>query len=95
MFEPIDDGAAGHVTVTLDGVAVTADARESVAALLLRTPPHLARPPMAGGTAHAPFCQMGACFECLARVDGIRVRTCLVPVREGMVIERGGPEAQS
>lgn len=33
------------------------------------------------------YCGMGACFECLAIVDGIRsVRTCLTPARPGLVV---------
>ena len=32
---------------------------------------------------------MGACFDCLAVVDGVAgVQTCLTPVRDGMRIER-------
>jgi hypothetical protein len=32
---------------------------------------------------------MGACFECLAVVDGQSgVQTCLTPVRDGLPIER-------
>jgi D-hydroxyproline dehydrogenase subunit gamma len=33
---------------------------------------------------------MGACFECLVRVEGEgAVQACLTPVREGMVVETG------
>ena len=40
------------------------------------------------GSPRAPYCLMGVCFECLVTVDGVGSRQgCLVPVREGMVIE--------
>jgi NADH dehydrogenase/NADH:ubiquinone oxidoreductase subunit G len=40
------------------------------------------------GAPRAPYCLMGVCFECLVTVDGVGSRQgCLVPVREGMVIE--------
>ena len=47
----------------------------------------------AGDRPRGPFCMMGACFDCLAVVDGQRsVQTCLTPVREGMKVERQGPD---
>jgi sarcosine oxidase subunit alpha len=40
------------------------------------------------GEPRAPFCGMGTCYECRATVDGIaQERTCVLTVREGMVIE--------
>ena len=36
------------------------------------------------------FCGMGSCFECHAEVDGeAHVRTCMIPVREGMRVRTG------
>jgi predicted molibdopterin-dependent oxidoreductase YjgC len=33
------------------------------------------------------YCGMGACFDCLAEVDGARnTRTCLTPARPGLVV---------
>jgi hypothetical protein len=41
------------------------------------------------GAPRGPYCMMGACFDCLAVVDGVAgVQTCLTPVRDGMRIER-------
>jgi NADH dehydrogenase/NADH:ubiquinone oxidoreductase subunit G len=35
---------------------------------------------------------MGVCFDCLVTIDGVEnVRACMTPVKEGMVIETGGP----
>jgi len=39
------------------------------------------------GQRRGPLCGMGACFECRARVDGVLVRTCLIPVQPGMLVE--------
>lgn len=37
----------------------------------------------------APFCLMGVCFECLMEINGEKdVQSCLVPVQEGMVVQR-------
>ncbi|MCH4089764.1 (2Fe-2S)-binding protein [Acetobacter sp.] len=81
-----------NIRVMVDGQTVLALAGESVAAILLRTcdgptgHDHAGRP-------RAPYCMMGICFECVAIVDGAAsVRTCLIPARDGMNIQRqNGP----
>jgi aerobic-type carbon monoxide dehydrogenase small subunit (CoxS/CutS family) len=43
----------------------------------------------------APYCMMGACFECLVEVDGRpAVQACMTEVRAGMDVRRqmGGAE---
>lgn len=41
------------------------------------------------GSPRAPYCLMGVCYECMMEIDGVEnVQSCLVPVREGMVIKR-------
>ena len=41
------------------------------------------------GSDRAPFCMMGACFDCLMEIDGVPNRqACLVEVREGMQVRR-------
>ena len=43
----------------------------------------------------APYCLMGVCFECLMESDGeANVQSCLVPVREGMVVNRQTPPVE-
>lgn len=43
----------------------------------------------------APYCLMGVCFECLMEIDGrADVQSCLVPVREGMIVNRQMPPAE-
>lgn len=82
------------VTITVDGLAVTAYAGETVAAALLaegvaatrRTP---------GGAPRGVFCGMGVCFDCLAVVDGLpNTRTCMTWARDGMDVRlHDGPAA--
>jgi D-hydroxyproline dehydrogenase subunit gamma len=89
MFRKLYDPVLAAVTVFVDGVPTTAEPGETVAALLLRTSPFFARENPAGGGRRAPYCLMGACFECLAVVDSVAsTRTCMVAVRAGMRIER-------
>lgn len=88
MFrKPLDP--ARTVEIFVDGTAVAAEPGESVAAVLLRTPPFISRTTPVKGSARAPYCMMGVCFDCLATVDGrASVQTCQIEVRAGLRVER-------
>lgn len=80
---------AGAVTILFEGRPVRARAGESVATALLAAGIVAQRTTPVSGAPRGPYCLMGACFDCLAVVDGMGgVQTCLVPVREGMRVER-------
>lgn len=74
------------VTITVDGVATRVAPGTTVAAALLdqgvrafRRSPH--------GTARAPLCGMGTCFECRVTIDGVaQRRACLEVVTDGMTV---------
>jgi hypothetical protein len=75
MFRKID-GDAGAIGLVL-------------AAVLLRTPPFFSRVTPVSGSLRAPYCMMGACFECLVELDGeTSIRSCLSRVRAGMIVRR-------
>ena len=77
------------VTLHVDGVAVEAEAGETVAAVLLRQPEAWTRESPVSGARRAPYCMMGVCFDCLAEVDGqTSTQTCLAVVRDGMQVRR-------
>lgn len=91
MYRKLDkDGAAkGQVAISVDGMMVDVEEGEPVAAVLLRTPPFTARTTPISGAARAPYCMMGACFECLVEIDGATsTRSCMKRVRDGMVVRR-------
>jgi D-hydroxyproline dehydrogenase subunit gamma len=79
--------ADGHapLTLTVDGRPTPARAGESLAASLLAAGVRSLRRGR-DGEPRLPFCNMGACFECLVRVDGVAARACLTPARDGMVV---------
>ena len=88
MFRRSPDADSGSVRLTVDGVAVTAAAGDSVAAALLAAGIHPFRTTAVSGAPRAPYCMMGVCFDCLVTIDGVGNRQgCLVPVAEGMQIE--------
>ena len=80
------------VPVVIDGSTFLARTGDSVAAALLlagcleccATPVH--------GAPRAPYCLIGACFDCLVTIDGQPNRQgCLVPVAPGMRIDTKRP----
>jgi D-hydroxyproline dehydrogenase subunit gamma len=88
MFKRLHDPAPA-VTLTIDGVPVLAQPGETVAAVVLRSPPVHTRETMLSGARRAPYCMTGVCFDCLAIVDGQHsTQTCLTLVRDGMRVER-------
>ena len=77
------------VTIYFDNRAIAARPGDSVAASLLAGGITVTRQTPVTGAARGPYCMMGACFDCLAVVDGRpNVQTCMTPVRDGMRIER-------
>jgi len=89
MFRKLHEPVAEAVTIHIEGVPVAAETGESVAAVLLREPVLWSRTTPVTRSKRAPYCMIGVCFDCLARVDGVAsVQTCLTPVRDGMRVER-------
>lgn len=76
------------VKISVDGVLIEVYEGEMIAAALyangiktLRYTKHHHKP-------RSIYCGIGRCTDCVMIVDGIpNVRTCVTPVREGMVIE--------
>lgn len=78
-----------RIKFLFEGSPVTAYRGETVAMALYRNgidvfseSPKLHRP-------RGMFCAIGKCSSCMMRVNGVpNVRTCILPVREGMTVER-------
>jgi len=88
MFRKLHEPDSG-ITIDIDGVPVTAEPGEIIAAVLLRQDEPWSRLTPITRSKRAPYCMMGVCFECLAEVDGIAwVQTCLKEVRAGMRVAR-------
>ena len=79
--------SSGELTITFAGRTLSARAGDTIASVLLAHGIYVTRSTAASGSPRGPYCMMGACFECLAVVDGrADVQTCLTPVRDGMVV---------
>lgn len=81
-----------RLRITIDGSPLEVPAGTTVAAALLSAGKTTFRRSVRLGHPRGPYCGMGVCFECLLRIDGrAQVRSCIVEVREGMVVETGDP----
>ncbi|WP_327321245.1 (2Fe-2S)-binding protein [Streptomyces sp. NBC_01210] len=73
--------------IFLDGRPLTALPGQSVAAALWSAGILAWRTTRHGGSPRGAFCGVGACFDCLATINGLPgQRACLVPARPGDLI---------
>ena len=88
MFRRLPDAAVATVSITVDGLTVSARAGETIAAALLGAGLGAFRTTAVSGASRGPYCLMGVCFDCLVAIDGVGSRqACLVQVRDGMRVE--------
>ena len=89
MFRPQPDAAPATIAVEVEGRTVLVPPGASAAAaVLLAGLPNLRDTPVRG-SARAPYCMMGVCFDCLAEIDGVPNRqSCMIAARPGMRIRR-------
>ena len=77
------------IAVEVEGLTVLVPEGTSAAAAVLLAGLPSIRDTAIGGSARAPYCMMGICFDCLAEIDGVPNRqSCMVSVRAGMCIRR-------
>ncbi|MFM0439344.1 (2Fe-2S)-binding protein [Paraburkholderia strydomiana] len=90
LFKPLDGAqgaAATPVAIWFNDQPLTVPDGRSVAAALLAAGVSRFRATPVSGAPRAPFCMMGACFECLVEIDGVPSRqACMVEVKAGMRI---------
>src|SRR5712692_2910284 len=90
MFRRLIEASRPALTIVIDGVCAQAQEGDSVAAAMLAAGHVISRTTPVSGAPRAPFCLMGACFECLVTIDGVGNRQgCMIAVRDGMRIETG------
>lgn len=79
------DAEGAPVRIWFNDAPLDVPAGRSVAAALFAAGVRRFRATPVSGEARAPYCMMGACFECLVEIDGVPSRqSCLVAVRDGM-----------
>ncbi len=89
MFKPLPHSTDASVPVVVNGAAVSVPAGSTAAAAMLLGGAGHTRSSALSGEPRAPYCMMGACFECWMEIDGeANQQGCMVIVREGMRIDR-------
>ena len=77
------------VTISFEGRILRVPAGISVAAALLSNGVYDFRSSVVGQAPRAPYCMMGACFECLVEINEFPSRqSCLIAVQNGMQVRR-------
>ncbi|MFK7937885.1 MAG: (2Fe-2S)-binding protein [Roseovarius sp.] len=79
---------APRVDVSFDGQTLSLPDGSNLAAALLAAGVGVFRHTPVSGAPRAPFCMMGACFDCLVEVDGVVRQACMLNVSEGLQITR-------
>ncbi len=93
MFRPRPDSRSGSpgatIAVAVEGRTVLVPRGASAAAAVLVAGLASIRDTAIGGSARAPYCMMGICFDCLAEIDGVPNRqSCMITAQPGMHIRR-------
>jgi len=83
-----EDITSPSVKITVDGKVILAKEGEPVLAALLGSGIKINRYTAKRHEPRGLFCGIGQCTDCAMVVDGVpNVRTCVTPVREGMIIQ--------
>ncbi len=88
MFKRLNECNDDVVTIFIEDRPIRVPANDTVAAALLTEGMTYFRTMPTDNTRRAPFCMMGACFECLVEIDGVsNQQACQTRVRDGMTIK--------
>jgi predicted molibdopterin-dependent oxidoreductase YjgC len=88
MFKRLRDIDEDRVTITIEDQQHEVSSGDTVAAAMLTAGIKYARTTPISGAHRAPYCLMGACFECLVEIDGVpNQQACQTQVREGMTVK--------
>ena len=88
MFKRLHDIDEDRITITIEDQQHEVSSGDTVAAAMLTAGIEYARTTPISGVHRAPYCLMGACFECLVEIDGVpNQQACQTQVREGMTVK--------
>lgn len=88
MLNRIEEGGE-RIVFIFEGRSVEACVGETVAAALLAAGFRDFSSSVVSGAPRGPYCLMGACFDCLVRIDGTPNRqACMIKVQPGMTVRR-------
>lgn len=79
--------ARKEVPFTWNGTALEGYEGEMIASALIANDVHIFGHHAKDGSPQGMFCANGQCSQCLVIADGLPVKSCMTPLREGMVVE--------
>ena len=82
------DPEAVRVPVRFAGETLMLPEAANLAAALLAAGVTVLRHTPVSGAPRAPYCMMGACFDCLVEVEGVVRQACMMEVAKGLEIAR-------
>lgn len=94
MFDPLEPELPQTVTFTFNGQSVTCAPGHTVASALLAANITSFRATPVSGAPRAPFCMMGACYDCLVSINGATLQACMIPATHGLVIQKAHQSQQ-
>ena len=80
------------VSITFDGRTLDVRDGGNLAGELLAAGVGTFRRSPVSGAPRAPFCMMGACYDCLVSINGVVRQSCMCAVEAGLSVKRAGPE---
>ncbi|KMZ12321.1 Opine oxidase subunit C [Candidatus Burkholderia humilis] len=87
LFKPLPGANDASIDIFFNDQPLQVQSGRSVAAALLAAGVSRFRATPVSGAPRAPYCMMGAGFECLVEIDGVPSRqSCMVEVKAGMRI---------
>jgi predicted molibdopterin-dependent oxidoreductase YjgC len=88
MFEPLEKTRNTPLHFVFDGQDIACAPGDSIASALLAAGVKVFRETPVSGAPRAPFCMMGACYDCLVSINGKTVQACMTPAEDGLLVER-------
>lgn len=84
----LETETAPRVTVSFAGAPLDLPEGTNLAAALMAAGVDVFRHTAVSGAPRAPFCMMGACYDCLVEIDGVVRQACMTEVTEGLHVSR-------
>ena len=78
------DKTKESITFTFNGKKISAKPKEMISSALFANGIHIFGHHEKDGSPQGIFCANGQCSQCLVIADGIPVKSCIVPVKDGM-----------
>ncbi len=78
------DKTKESITFTFNGKKISAKPKEMISSALFANKIHIFGHHEKDGSPQGIFCANGQCSQCLVIADGIPVKSCIVPVKDGM-----------